>query len=126
MLTSLEGDELRTEIAGSLDDLEAARLGRPELFAYPGGEYDAAVRDACRAAGVRAAFTTEPGLVRPGDGPLSLRRIEVFPADTGIRFRLKVATAGTIPFTRVGLRLAMWRRARRSQERARQRALDPA
>jgi peptidoglycan/xylan/chitin deacetylase (PgdA/CDA1 family)/GT2 family glycosyltransferase len=126
MLTTLGPEELRAEIAGSLADLEAAGLGRPTLFAYPGGEHDDSVRSACRAAGIEAAFTTLPGLVSPGDGALSLRRIEIFPADRGIRFRLKIATAGKIPFTRAGLRLALWRRSRRVQERARQRALAQA
>src|SRR5690606_30868926 len=48
------------------------------LFAYPSGGHDPEVRRAVAAAGFRAAFTTAPGLARPGTtDPLQLPRVNV-------------------------------------------------
>jgi peptidoglycan/xylan/chitin deacetylase (PgdA/CDA1 family)/glycosyltransferase involved in cell wall biosynthesis len=113
-LVELDAETLESEIAGSVADLEAAGLGRPALFAYPAGEHSAAVRRAARAAGLHAAFTTDPGLASPGDDPFALRRIEILSTDRGLRFRLKVWTGGRVPLSVAALRAARWRRSRRA------------
>jgi peptidoglycan/xylan/chitin deacetylase (PgdA/CDA1 family) len=114
-LPTLEGAELEAEIAGSVSDLEHAGLPRPDLFAYPFGEHDVHVRRAARAAGLRVAFTVDPGLVRPGDDPYALRRFEIYPSDRGLLLRLRVATAGRIPLMRAALRAELWRRKQRAR-----------
>lgn len=78
MLDRLPADALRDEIEGSLADV-AERLGavRP-VFAYPSGQHSAAVVEAARRAGIRAAFTTRRGAERPSRADwLRLRRINV-------------------------------------------------
>ena len=97
MLPHASDQELEEEIAGSLDDLESAGLGRLRLFAYPGGEHDHRVRGVVRGAAVRAAFTVDPGRVLPDQDFARIPRIEILRRDTGIRFKLKVALAGREP-----------------------------
>ena len=45
-----------------------------EDFCYPRGHYNDAVEEAVRQAGYKTALTTRPGIVQPGDPPLTLRR----------------------------------------------------
>lgn len=106
-LTALPDAELRTEITVSLEHLQRAGLGSARLFAYPYGEHDARVRQAVAAAGLRAAFTTDPGLVRESADRFALPRIEIFKADVGWRFRAKVALGGPRAHPRT-----LWSRAR--------------
>ena len=93
-LKDKEPDELADELRGSAGDLEALGLGRPDFLAYPYGENDDAARRAAAAAGYAGAFTTRPGLVRPGGDPLAIPRIEILRRDTGLRFLWKVLRAG--------------------------------
>jgi len=67
ILTSLDDDDARAEIAGCKAELEAI-LGKPvPLFAYPNGkpgkDYDARHVAMVREAGYDAAFTTEVGAI---------------------------------------------------------------
>lgn len=83
ILSSLAGgDELREEIAGSKTRIEA-ELGEPVLhFCYPNGrmaDIGPDALEAVRMAGFETAVTAEPGLNRPQDDPLLLRRIGVDP-----------------------------------------------
>ena len=76
-LTTAAGEELGDELAGSREDLEAL-LGEPvELLAYPYGAFDARVVAATAAAGYAGACTVESRLVRRGDDPLELPRLEM-------------------------------------------------
>ncbi len=102
-LNTLSDQALTEEAAGSVEDLAAAGLDRPRLFAYPEGEYDERVVQAMEAAGIEAAFTVIPGGVEPGNDPYQVPRIEIRRADTGWRFVWKVFRAGLI---RPKLRLA--------------------
>jgi peptidoglycan/xylan/chitin deacetylase (PgdA/CDA1 family) len=95
-LTGLSDEELRAETAGAVERLQRAGVGPVRLFAYPYGNYDARVREAVRAAGVRAAFTTSSGTVSAQDDPYSLHRIQIYRRDIGWRFRLKVVLAGRL------------------------------
>jgi peptidoglycan/xylan/chitin deacetylase (PgdA/CDA1 family) len=101
-LPGLSDSALHQEIAGSVADLEADGLVRPRLFAYPYGEYDQRVTTATARAGLRAAFTVDPG--RIGRRPVRHRppRIEILRSDVGLRFLLKVVGAQWLgPYRRV-------------------------
>ena len=82
--------ELAEEIAGSAADLEAAGLPRPRMFAYPHGEQDARVRAAVADAGMVAAFTVEPGMMKRGADPFRIPRVEILRRDRGVRFLWKL------------------------------------
>lgn len=74
-LPTLGAEELREEVAGSRSDLEDL-LGRSvDLFAYPFGHHDRAVRDAVAEAGFRAAFTFLNGRITGPEEPLRLPRL---------------------------------------------------
>jgi peptidoglycan/xylan/chitin deacetylase (PgdA/CDA1 family)/glycosyltransferase involved in cell wall biosynthesis len=90
-------EALDEELAGSAAELAALGLPKPRLLAYPYGRAGRRVREAARAAGYAAAFTVEPGLVRPGDDPHALARIELGPRDVGWRLLVKVFLAGRGP-----------------------------
>lgn len=90
ILNRISPEQLKEEIQGSLEDLEALGFERPAMLAYPYGEYDENVQKAARAAGLQAALTVEPSLVKPGVNPYRIPRIEIFRRDTGWRFLWKV------------------------------------
>ncbi|HEX6702177.1 MAG TPA: glycosyltransferase, partial [Gaiellaceae bacterium] len=90
-LSRLAADELSDEIAGSLTDFEPLGLPRPAFLAYPYGAYSSAVTAAAAAAGLRGAFTTEPGLAQPGHDAYAVPRIEIRREDGSLRFLWKVA-----------------------------------
>ncbi len=94
MLSRLAIHQLQEEIAGSVEDLEAVGLGRPRFFSYPHGEFNTCVQQVVQEVGLQAAFTIDPGLVRPGQNPYQLPRIEILRGDVGWQFRWKVALAG--------------------------------
>src|SRR5207248_1456677 len=94
-LSRLSADELSDEIAGSLTDFEPLGLPHPTFLAYPYGAYSSRVTEAAAAAGLRAAFTTEPGLAHPGHDAYAVPRIEIRREDGWLRFAWKVVTAGS-------------------------------
>jgi peptidoglycan/xylan/chitin deacetylase (PgdA/CDA1 family) len=101
-LPQLSGDAsaLAAETTGATAEIEALGLGPVRTFAYPHGVHDAATRSAVADAGLEAAFTVEPGIVRPGTDPFQLPRVEILRGDgSGLRFLLKVGSAGrlTVP-----------------------------
>lgn len=100
-LTLLTSFQRRQEIAGSIARLQEEGLGPVRMFAYPYGAYDRAVYDDTRRSGVLAAVTVDAGIVRAGDDPLRLRRIEIFASDRGTPFLHKVATGGLNPLRAV-------------------------
>jgi peptidoglycan/xylan/chitin deacetylase (PgdA/CDA1 family) len=91
-LPTLDDAALEDEVAGSRRRLEE-RLGRPvDLFCYPNGAADARVRE-CVRRHYRAAVTTAPGFVRPGDDPYTLARIAVVPSPARMAWRLHRPTS---------------------------------
>jgi peptidoglycan/xylan/chitin deacetylase (PgdA/CDA1 family) len=81
-LAELTPSELQTETAGSRQDLEHI-LGHPVyFFAYPFGEYNAAVLRAVSAAGFTMAYTTQGGITESTAAPLTMPRIHVGRATT--------------------------------------------
>lgn len=76
-LTWLPRDERLEDLRASKEGLEW-RLDAPVRFlAYPFGSYDAAVEEALKQAGFKAAVTTVLGLNKPGDDVYALKRINI-------------------------------------------------
>jgi peptidoglycan/xylan/chitin deacetylase (PgdA/CDA1 family) len=98
ILTTLEPEEVRREIRGSVERLRD-RLGTPSwAFAYPNGDWDPRVVEAVRQEGLELAFTMRPGPIALADArrrPLEIPRIAVEGADDRAAFRLKAA--GVLP-----------------------------
>jgi peptidoglycan/xylan/chitin deacetylase (PgdA/CDA1 family)/GT2 family glycosyltransferase len=93
-LPTLDPAGLEDEIAGSREDLETM-LGAPvKTFAYPYGQFDEATVEAARAAGFEAAGTVENRLVRLGDDPLQIPRLEIRGEDRLGRFLRKLWFGG--------------------------------
>lgn len=93
ILTSLDDDSARNEIAGSKTQLEEL-LGKPvRLFAYPNGkagkDYDQRHVDMVREAGFEAAFTTEVSAIRFGQDRFQLPRSRPWDS-TPLRFGLRL------------------------------------
>lgn len=60
LLTHCSNEELEQEIAGSKKALEDS-IGRPvDCFSMPGGRYNRRVLEACRQAGYKEVFTSDP------------------------------------------------------------------
>jgi peptidoglycan/xylan/chitin deacetylase (PgdA/CDA1 family)/GT2 family glycosyltransferase len=95
-LTCLPAEELSNEIAGSVADLETLGLARPRLFAYPHGESDERVQRAAKQTSLQAAFTVDPNVVRQGQDPYRIPRIEILRRDVGWKLRWKVAMAPSL------------------------------
>ncbi len=71
-------DSVRRELGLNREHLARMLDRQPEdftHFCYPSGEYEPAVFDALRAAGIVSATTTDFGLNAPGAEPLALKRI---------------------------------------------------
>jgi peptidoglycan/xylan/chitin deacetylase (PgdA/CDA1 family) len=75
LLPALSRDEAARELAESLHALRERGHARHALLAYPNGSHDPCVRSLARAAGYRAAFTTERGLVAFNADPFALPRL---------------------------------------------------
>ena len=114
-LRALPEAHARTEIADSKRELEE-QLGREvETFCYPSGFFGKRERRLVAEAGFSAAVTTEPGVNRPGDDPLTLRRIQVDRDDALLAFEAKVSGAFDRPLVGRGLyRRVRYRPSKRS------------
>jgi peptidoglycan/xylan/chitin deacetylase (PgdA/CDA1 family) len=75
-LTTLEGEGLEEEVAGSRKILQREYGAPVENFCYPSGRFDATVIAAVEAAGYVGATTEIPGFATK-DHPYELARIEV-------------------------------------------------
>ncbi|HEY0317894.1 MAG TPA: polysaccharide deacetylase family protein [Solirubrobacterales bacterium] len=105
-LSELAIAELEDELAGSLAELRERLPSSSEVLAYPNGDHDENVCAAARAAGYRAAFTTEKGRNGAGTDPYCLRRVSVHGADGALAILWKTATGAGLPDA--------WLRLRRS------------
>jgi peptidoglycan/xylan/chitin deacetylase (PgdA/CDA1 family) len=79
-LSTLDGEELKAEVAGARQELQERFGVGANFIAYPSGRYDDEVIEAARDAGYLGATTTEPGLGRREE-MFELRRIRVEPGD---------------------------------------------
>lgn len=75
-LTACDAATLRSELEGSRRHIRALE-GSGDLFCYPGGMHNAAVRAATAAAGYRAALSCTPGANSRHTDPFALRRVLV-------------------------------------------------
>ncbi len=75
-LTLCEDGALRDELVNSRCALHMTGI-TTDIFCYPGGMHNAAVRAATAAAGYRAALTCAPGAVDCHSDPFALRRVLV-------------------------------------------------
>jgi peptidoglycan/xylan/chitin deacetylase (PgdA/CDA1 family) len=81
-LPTLDDQALNQQLAGSRVRLTEV-LGRDVAYlAYPFGHVDERVEAATRAAGYRAAFSTQAGFNRAEVDPYRIRRLDVFGTDT--------------------------------------------
>lgn len=93
LLNRIPIEQARTEIAGSLRDLQRELGGVLPILAYPGGAYDPQVMRIAAEAGYRLAFTTTRGLNRlERVHPLELRRINVGRATSLALLRAQLVT----------------------------------
>jgi peptidoglycan/xylan/chitin deacetylase (PgdA/CDA1 family) len=78
-LTTVDAARLKREVAGSRLVLRR-EFGVPvAFFCYPSGRFNATTEAAVRAAGYRAATTTQTGLATPGGDRFALPRFRVLP-----------------------------------------------
>lgn len=83
MLDIIGNDELPAEVA----------KGAYTYFAYPGGHYNGAVREAVRREGYIAAFSIKPGLVKRGDDLFVVRRNVILGSMDSFDFRVRTTKA---------------------------------
>lgn len=89
-LPTLDDNDLADQLGGSRKAL-AGLLGHDVPYlAYPFGRLDERVETATRAAGYRAAFSTQPGFNRRDVNRFRIRRIDVFGTDTPTMLLRKV------------------------------------
>ena len=89
-VTTLGDVDLKNEILGCREDILRLTGENPDLYAYASGHRNKRVSDFLEAQGIRAAFGITQGLVRKGDDPYAIKRIQV---------------DGTMPFSLFVLRL---------------------
>jgi peptidoglycan/xylan/chitin deacetylase (PgdA/CDA1 family) len=93
-LTAVGNDQLRYELVASKRILRA-RLGvTPDLFCYPAGRFDPRVEAATRAAGYRAATSTQLGIATPGSDRYALPRVRVNGSETPQALMAQLAALG--------------------------------
>ena len=81
-LPTLDDRQLAYQLAGSRRFLTSMLGQDVNYLAYPFGHYDDRVEAATRAAGYRAAFSTEPGFNRPCVNRFRIRRLDISGTDT--------------------------------------------
>lgn len=79
MLDSVNNHELGAEVA----------RGAYAYFAYPGGHYNGAVREAVKREGYIASFSIKPGLVKKGDDLFAVRRNVILGSMNSFDFRVR-------------------------------------
>ena len=89
-LPTLADDELADQLAGSRASLSKLLNHDVPYLAYPFGHVDARVEEATKAAGYRAAFSTQPGFNRRDVNRFRIRRLDVFGTDTPAMLLRKV------------------------------------
>lgn len=95
IMASISADAQRLEVQTCAEYLHRELGVAPFFFAYPNGEqgdYNDASMAALQEAGYRFAFTTQEGLYRVGDNPLTIRRLPTW-APTAADLAWIIATA---------------------------------
>ncbi len=81
-LPALDDQQLADQLSGSREVLASLLDHDVPYIAYPFGHLDERIEAATRAAGYRAAFSTQPGFNRQDVNPYRIRRLDVFGTDT--------------------------------------------
>jgi peptidoglycan/xylan/chitin deacetylase (PgdA/CDA1 family) len=89
-LPALNDTALADQLAGSRAALGALLGHEVRYLAYPFGHVDDRVEAAARAAGYRAAFSTQAGFNRRGVNTFRIRRLDVYGSDTPAMLLRKV------------------------------------
>lgn len=89
-LPTLDDATLMDELAGSRAALAELLGHEVSYLAYPYGHLDERVEAAARAAGYRAAFSTQPGFNRQNVNRFRIRRIDVYGTDSAAMLLRKV------------------------------------
>ncbi len=91
ILTQLSPEEIRSEIAGSFEELFSNIPEAVPVFAYPNGNYSPPVLNEMKRAGYQIAFTTEDGINNlASENPLTLKRINITRRTTAKTFPLRL------------------------------------
>ena len=85
-LTALREEDVQREIYGSKQDLEKMLNVPIQAFAYPYGDFNAAVRAVVEEAGFQGSCSVEGGTNSPKTPLHILRRAEVYGTDSLLRF----------------------------------------
>jgi peptidoglycan/xylan/chitin deacetylase (PgdA/CDA1 family) len=88
-LSRIPIEAARAEIAESKIALEALTGQLVDQFAFPYGDYDDAVVEACRSAGYEFVYSISPAPVDPGGNAFVRGRVSVDPGDGPLEFYLK-------------------------------------
>lgn len=114
-LPTLSDAQLDEQLASPRETLAKLVGHDVPYIAYPFGHVDERVEAATRAAGYRAAFSTQPGFNRRDVNPFRIRRLDVFGTDTPAMLLRKIqlgsndgslAHAARYYLSRLGSRLA--------------------
>lgn len=89
-LPMLNDADLADQLAGSRQALSQLLEDEVSYLAYPFGHLDERVEAATRAAGYRAAFSTQPGFNRSEVNRFRIRRLDVFGTDTAAMLLRKI------------------------------------
>jgi len=89
-LPTLDDGQLVDQLQGSRQALTELLGHEVRYIAYPFGHLDARVEAATRAAGYRAAFSTQPGFNRRDVNPFRVRRLDVYGTDTAAMLLRKI------------------------------------
>ena len=93
VLTGVDDDRLRIELAESKKELERITGCKVPAISYPHGEYDTRVCNAAKHTGYQFGFTIEPQMVRCSSDDMKIGRFVTSPRDNMLKFKLKVSGA---------------------------------
>jgi len=113
-LTRIDSARLRDEVTTSRHKLANLQGSEVSLLAFPYGEYDDRVVDACRRAGYERVFGIDPCPADPGGRDFVRGRVPVDPSDGPLMFYLKArgAYGWMIHASTAKRRLSRWRGSR--------------
>jgi len=92
-LTQLDDRAMRSEVAGSKDDIQQTLGIKVNSFAYPYGDFDARAVNAVKSAGYQSACITRPGWLSLDTDMFEIRRVSIFSQDNLSTFARKLAFA---------------------------------
>lgn len=95
-LNKIDSESRRRELEESRRILQSRLDREVRTIAYPDGGHDDATVEDTRAAGYELAFTTIRGVVRAGDAPLRLRRVNIAEYGTATRAEFLCRIAGLL------------------------------